>query len=174
MVVSYNPRTVSLSRMLRLQVQSMIRARYHEITNGGTGMSEHAYRELWNKALEIPKDCFDRFSQILLVDLTIRKEDLARNGNFIFSTKYEACANIVDVPMVPDGKICMRYIAFVQLGEMFLENSVDVCSKHFAENEVGLVVQEGFHLPVQHDVHLRSKGIDLAGSRYGEGYAPYI
>lgn len=156
------------------KVDLLIKAGYHKVTNGGEGMKASQYRKLWPKTVTVPPEYVGRFDEILLVDRSIKVVDLVKAGNLYLSVKPEDSEDMVKPPLGEEGQPLTRYIAFVQLGEKNLGRSVEDCRSSFAEDEMGLVSLEGFHLPVQHENHLRRFAIDLPGSRFGCVYAPCV
>ncbi len=154
-------------------VERLIKAGFHKATDGGKGMEASAYRKLWPKTVVQPVSYAGRFDELLLVDLTITLDRLVKISNFFSIIRPEDCQNLVSSPMGKDGKMLLRYIAFIQLGKKNLGRTVEDCRKTFASDEVGLVLAEGLHLPVEHESYLRQYAVDLPGSACGK-FAPFV
>lgn len=156
------------------KIELLIKAGYHKVTNGGEGMKASQYRKLWPKTVTVPPKYVGRFDEVLLVDRTIKVDEIVKAGNLCLSFKLEDCEDLVQPPHGEDGQPLSRFIAFVQLGEKNLGRPVKDCCKRFSQDEIGLAVLEGLYLPVQHENYLRRFAVDIPGSQYDRVGAPYV
>lgn len=161
----------------RKHVNCMIRAGYHTVAStpsGKRGMADVTYRRLWPVEVVEPPECAGQFDGILLVDLTIARVHLELRGQIYTDVAPASCKDFVCVPINEDGTPLRRYIAFVQLGRKSIDPAVADYVKELAMDEVGLVLTEGLHLPVEYREHLRQFGVDLAGSAFPLSMVPCI
>jgi hypothetical protein len=158
---------------MTLQIDAMIRAGYHRVTNSKDGMSVADYRALWPSVVEIPEEHVGKFDMVLLVDGTITPHALANAAELEDVGVLELCVDLVDCPRDIFNERLGRYVAFVKFG------CFDKSAQHFRDNkieeEVGLVTIEGLHLLVQFKAQLAKKGtVFLPGSRCGESGVPTV
>lgn len=161
---------------LRPQLDAMIAASYHLITNHQHGMSESDYRALWGDEVSVPESYQERFSHILLVDKTISLDSLwGFPYKFVRgSIRPGDCRQVAADPVL-DNRPLSRYIAFVSLRDDGRRCSpsefLDICPS----DEVGLNVCEGLHLPTQFQTFLKTERlVVLTGSSFGKGHVPTI
>lgn len=160
-------------RMLSIarQVDILIAGGYHTRQN----MSEADYRALWGTEVEQFPEYIGRLDLPFLVDNTMTTDDVAAcNANLYLAVHPDKCATAIPHPLHPEnGARLTRWVEFIQLGR-YINHRVEDVDVLLPADEVGLTPTEGVHLPGQCEKHLRKYAVDLCGSRYGSGGAPYV
>ncbi len=160
------PAVVDLERVVSRQIGRYVDLNFHS----ELGMSEADYRQ----SLALPKGTLqpetyrDRFDVLLVVETRIA---LARQHKLANITEYISRTDkIVNIDEVPD----YPYAIWTHDGQVYRPVTVKQARNEFLNDEVGSLQREVTALYFQYQEYFRDRGIDAAGSRYGDGLVPNL
>ncbi|MBU1705834.1 hypothetical protein KKG19_03880 [Patescibacteria group bacterium] len=172
----------SSSRVIDItgQVQAMIEAGYHQVTDHGQGMSAQEYRAIWGETVEQPSEYAGRFDSVLLVDRTIDLHRLLALTKGLLNKSTETDYYLISAKVKGEERLCFayqhrggckekwlmdfvsppytnlskdipkRYVVYFQDGQRYLSQTVRQVQSGMPDDEVGLTALEGLHLVVQY------------------------